>query len=66
LFGKISEIKTPDPHLIDPMTALRRMKIAKYTLPLLVKKEKKLRRRSSAESNCRKFGKFRYRSLLNI
>jgi hypothetical protein len=40
LFGKISEIKTPDPHLIDPMTALRRMKIANIRCRCLLKKRK--------------------------
>lgn len=40
---KESGLKPPDSHLIDPISALRQMRIAKYTLPLLLKKERKLR-----------------------
>ena len=35
----------PDTHLIDPIRSLRQMKIANYTLPLLLRKEKRLRKR---------------------
>jgi hypothetical protein len=37
--------KLPTSHLIDPISSLRRMKIADWTLPLLLKKERKLRRK---------------------
>lgn len=37
--------KLPDTHLINPITAMRRMKIADLTLPLLVRRERKLRKR---------------------
>lgn len=40
---KKSGVRLPDSHLVDPISALRQMKMAKYTLPLLVKKERKLR-----------------------
>lgn len=37
--------KPPTTHLLDPHRALRQMKFAKYTLPLLRRKERKLRKR---------------------
>jgi hypothetical protein len=37
--------KLPTSHLVDPIVALRRMKIADWTMPLLLRKERKLRRR---------------------
>lgn len=37
--------KPPETHLVDPIAALRRMKIAKFMLPRLLKKERKLRRK---------------------
>ena len=43
LVMKESGAKLPTSHLIDPIASLRGMKIAKYTLPLLLRKEKKLR-----------------------
>ncbi len=42
---KESGAKLPDTHLVDPISSLRRMKIANYTLPLLLRKEKKLRQK---------------------
>lgn len=42
---KESGAKLPDTHLIDPIVSLRRMRIADYTLPLLRRKERKLRRK---------------------
>ncbi len=45
LVMKESGAKLPDSHLIDPISALWRMKIAKHTLPMLLRKEKKLRRK---------------------
>lgn len=42
---KESGQKPPDTHLINPMQAMRRMKIAHYTLPLLLRKERRLRKR---------------------
>ncbi|MEP6946192.1 MAG: hypothetical protein ABJA02_09770, partial [Acidobacteriota bacterium] len=35
----------PDTHLVDPIRSLRLMKIANYTLPRLLKKERKLRKK---------------------
>ncbi|MDQ3131534.1 MAG: NAD(P)-binding domain-containing protein [Acidobacteriota bacterium] len=51
LVMKHSGAKLPDSHLVDPISALRQMKIAKYTLPLLLKKEKKLRRKYAGQVN---------------
>lgn len=45
---KESGHKLPDTHLINPITAMRRMKIAEYTLPLLLKRERKLRKKLDA------------------
>jgi Flavin-binding monooxygenase-like len=45
LVMKEAGAKLPDSHLVDPISALRRMKIARYTLPMLLRKEKKLRRK---------------------
>ncbi|MBC8030192.1 MAG: NAD(P)-binding domain-containing protein [Pyrinomonadaceae bacterium] len=42
---KESGAKLPTTHLVDPHKALRQMRYAKYTLPLLLRKERKLRRR---------------------
>lgn len=42
---KESGAKLPDTHLVDPIASLRRMKIANWTLPLLARKEKKLRKK---------------------
>jgi uncharacterized NAD(P)/FAD-binding protein YdhS len=42
---KESGAKPPTTHLLDPHRALREMKFAKYTLPLLRRKERKLRTR---------------------
>lgn len=42
---KESGHKLPDTHLVNPITAMRRMKIANYTLPLLLRRERKLRKR---------------------
>jgi len=43
LVMKESGAKLPDTHLVDPMAALRRMRMAKWLLPRLIRKEKKLR-----------------------
>lgn len=50
LVMKESGAKLPDSHLIDPVSALWQMKIAKHTLPLLLRKEKKLRRKYAGKS----------------
>ncbi len=44
---KESGAALPNSHLVDPIASLRRMKIANWTLPLLLRKEKKLRSRFS-------------------
>lgn len=50
LVMKESGAKLPDSHLIDPISALWQMKIAKHTLPMLLRKEKKLRRKYAGKS----------------
>jgi Flavin-binding monooxygenase-like len=42
---KESGAKLPETHLIDPIASLRSMKIANWTLPLLIRKEKNLRKK---------------------
>ena len=42
---KESGAKLPDTHLIDPIASLRSIRIANWTLPLLARKEKKLRKK---------------------
>ena len=42
---KESGSKLPETHLVDPIASLRKMKIADWTLPLLLRKEKKLRKK---------------------
>ena len=42
---KESGAKLPTTHLVDPHKALRQMRYAKYTLPLLLRKERKLRKK---------------------
>lgn len=46
LVMKESGAKLPDTHLLDPMRALRGMKIANYTLPLLLRKERRMRKKN--------------------
>ena len=45
LVMKESGYKLPETHLVDPIAALRRMKLAKYLLPRLLKKERRLRKK---------------------
>jgi hypothetical protein len=42
---KESGAKLPTSHLVDPISSLRRMRIANWTLPWLLRKEKKLRKK---------------------
>jgi hypothetical protein len=42
---KESGAKLPTTHLIDPIASLRRIRVANWTLPLLLRKEKKLRKK---------------------
>jgi hypothetical protein len=37
--------KPPDTHLIDPIASLRGIRIANWTLPLLLRRERRLRRK---------------------
>lgn len=55
---KESGAKLPETHLVDPIASLRGMRIANYTLPLLLRKERKLRRKfESKMPNPTKFDK---------
>lgn len=45
---KESGYKLPDTHLVDPIAALRRMRLAKFTMPSLLRKEKRLRKKLKA------------------
>lgn len=47
LVMKEAGAKFPESHLVDPISAIWRMKLAKYTLPMLLGKEKKLRNKFS-------------------
>jgi hypothetical protein len=46
---KESGAKLPTTHLIDPIASLRQIRIANWTLPLLARKEKKLRKKFSGK-----------------
>lgn len=48
---KESGARPPTTHLLDPHRAMRSMKLASYTLPLLLRKERKLRRRLKPETH---------------
>ncbi|MBS1797989.1 MAG: NAD(P)-binding domain-containing protein [Acidobacteria bacterium] len=48
LVMKESGARLPDTHLVDPIASLRRMRLADRTLPLLLRREKKLRRKFAA------------------
>lgn len=45
LVMKEAGAKLPETHLVDPIASLRAMKIANYTLPLLKRKERRLRKK---------------------
>jgi hypothetical protein len=47
---KESGYKLPDTHLVDPIAALRRMRLAKYFMPRLLKKERRLRKKIAAQT----------------
>lgn len=66
LVMKHSGAKLPDSHLVDPIAALRQMKIAKYTLPLLLKKEKKLRKKYAGKSNAAENPAFQTNSDMQV
>jgi cation diffusion facilitator CzcD-associated flavoprotein CzcO len=51
LVMKESGAQLPDTHLVDPIASLRAMRIANWTLPLLLRKEKKLRQKFAQAIN---------------
>lgn len=66
LVMKHSGAKLPDSHLVDPIAALRQMKIAKYTLPLLLKREKKLRKKYASEPSAPEYPVFQTNSDMQV
>ncbi len=66
LVMKHSGVKLPDSHLVDPIFALRQMKIAKYTLPLLLRKEKKLRKKHAEKVNSKENVMFQPNSDMQV
>ena len=48
---KESGAKLPETHLVNPIQAIRQMKIAEFLLPRLVKKERKLRKKFEGKRN---------------
>ena len=54
LVMKESGAKLPETHLIDPIQSLRRLRIADWTLPLLLRKERKLRKKFAGKSTVQK------------
>jgi lysine/ornithine N-monooxygenase len=53
-----SGAKLPKTHLVDPIATFRRMTIANWTLPLLLRKERRLRKRFGAPKNAPKLASF--------
>ncbi|MBD0369701.1 MAG: NAD(P)-binding domain-containing protein [Pyrinomonadaceae bacterium] len=49
LVMKASGAKLPNTHLVDPIKALRQMRMAKYTMPLLLGRERRLRKKLKRE-----------------
>lgn len=49
LVMKASGAKLPTTHLVDPIKALRQMRMAKYTMPLLLGRERRLRKKLKRE-----------------
>jgi hypothetical protein len=49
LVMKEAGAKLPDTHLIDPIASLRSMRVANWTLPLLLRKERRLRKKFAAK-----------------
>lgn len=45
LVMKESGVRLPTTHLVDPIQALRQMRVARYTLPLLLRRERRLRKK---------------------
>jgi len=50
--------KLPKTHLVDPIATFRRMKIANWALPLLLRKERKQRKRFGAPKTGPKMASF--------
>jgi hypothetical protein len=53
LVMKESGAKLPTTHLIDPIASLRAMRIANFTLPLLIRRERKLRKKFQNATNAK-------------
>ena len=59
-------VKLPDTHLVDPIQSLRKMRIAHWTLPLLMRKERKLRKKFSGKSDKNKDFNFQPSSDMQV
>lgn len=61
---KESGAKLPETHLVNPIQAIRQMKIAEFLLPRLVKKERKLRKKFEGKRNLQR--NFSFENQTNI
>ncbi|CAN5571810.1 NAD(P)-binding domain-containing protein [soil metagenome] len=66
LVMKESGAKLPETHLIDPIVSLRKIRFADWTLPLLLRKERKLRKKFSGRSNAQKRLSFQTKSDIQV
>jgi hypothetical protein len=66
LVMKESGAKLPETHLIDPIISLRKMRIADWTLPLLLRKERKLRKKFEGKINLQKQFSFQANSDMQV
>jgi hypothetical protein len=66
LVMKESGAKLPETHLIDPIASLRKMRIADWTLPILLRKEKKLRKKFSGKTAAQKQFSFQTNSDMKV
>ncbi len=66
LVMKESGAKLPETHLVNPIQALRQMKIAGFLLPRLVKKERKLRKKFEGKRNLPENFSFENRSNIEF
>lgn len=63
---KESGARLPDTHLVDPISAIWRMKLAKRTLPMLLRKEKKMRKKFSGKAKIPKHLSFQTNNDIQV
>ena len=66
LVMKESGAKLPETHLIDPIASLRKMRLADWTLPLLLRKERKLRKKFAGKTKLKKPLSFQANSDMQV